>query len=83
MEPTTQDDIRQWLLRGKEEGATHVIVVCDTFDYDDYPVMVSPKQSVHEVMEEYNGKNMQKIMEVYNLSMDLEKQLNEGRSYNL
>lgn len=83
MGQTTQDDIRNWLLRGKEEGATHVIVVCDTFDYDDYPVMVSPQQNVHEVMKEYSGKDMQRIMEVYNLNLDIEKQLNEGRSYNL
>jgi len=80
---TTKQDIKEWLLRGKKEGATHVIVVCDTFEYDDYPVMVMPKDNIVEKIEEYNGKNMQRIMEVYNLSMDLEKQLDSGRSYNL
>jgi len=80
---TAKQDIKEWLLRGKKEGATHVIVVCDTFEYDDYPVMVMPKDNIVEKIEEYNGKNMQRIMEVYNLSMDLEKQLDSGRSYNL
>jgi hypothetical protein len=34
----TKQDIIGWLDRGKAQGATHVIVVCDTFDWDDYPV---------------------------------------------
>lgn len=39
--PTTQADIRRWLEDAREEGATHVIVVRDTFDYGDYPVSVT------------------------------------------
>ena len=81
MSNTTQDDIKRWLERGKEEGATHLIVVCDTFDYDDYPVFVSPKENVHVVKNEYS-KDMQRVMEVYNLSMDWDEQLNETRSFN-
>lgn len=79
----TRDDIEGWLVRGKREGATHVIVVCDTFDWDDYPVYVQSGEQVQEKMEEYNGKNMQKIMEVYNLSLDIETQLKERRAWNL
>lgn len=37
---TTQDIIRDWLMRGKRNGATHVIIVCDTFEYSYYPVYV-------------------------------------------
>lgn len=37
---TTQDDIREWFLAGTELAATHLIVVCDTFDHEDYPVYV-------------------------------------------
>lgn len=81
MSNTTQDDIKRWLERGKAEGATHLIVVCDTWDYDDYPVFVSPKENVHEVKNEYS-KDMQRMMEVYNLSMDWDEQLNETRSFN-
>ncbi len=74
---TTIKTIRKWLERGKEEGATHVIVVCDTFDYEDYPVMVSPGEDVREKETEYSD-NMQKVMEVYNLNMDIEEQLKPG-----
>ena len=78
---TTQDDIRGWLERAKPEH-THMIVVCDTYDWEDYPVYVSKDESVQEVFAEYHGPNMQRVMEVYNLSMDHEKQLTEGRAFN-
>lgn len=79
---TTKDDIRRWLERGKEDGATHLIVVCDTYDHVDFPVYVLPGQDARKVMEGYNGHNMQRVMEVYNLSMDWNKQLSEHRSFN-
>lgn len=79
---TTTDEIRNWLKRGKEEGATHVIVVCDTFDNDCYPVMVMPGKDVRKKAKEYDDVNMQKIMEVYDLSKDIEEQIREKWSLN-
>jgi hypothetical protein len=79
---TTKDDIKRWLKRGKENGSTHMIIVCDAFDYEDYPVYVKFNENVHEIESRYNLKNMQMVMEVYNLSMDFEKQLKEHRSFN-
>ncbi len=78
---TTKDQIKAWLKRGALAGATHVIVACDTFDYDDYPVFVSPGESVAEKSEEHNGKNMQKVMEVYDLGMDFDEQLAERPAF--
>ncbi len=75
----TENDIRGWLSRGKEEGATHVIVACDTFSWEDYPVYVRPGQEITEEVAKYNRKNMQKIMEVYNLAQDIESQLREWK----
>jgi len=64
---TTREDLADWIDRGIEQGATHMIVVCDTFDYSDYPVYVKPSEDVRTVVKKYNGVNMQSIMEVYNL----------------
>jgi len=83
MARTTQDDIRRWLLEGQKDGATHVIVVCDTFDYEDYPVCVMPNQNVEERVKYYQSASMQRVMEVYNLSLDLESQLEERRAYHV
>lgn len=80
--PTTQQDIRSWLERGKDKGATHVLVVCDTFDWSDYPVFVMPGQDARKLADENNGPNMTKLMEVYNLGKDWDEQLGQMRSFN-
>lgn len=74
-------DISGWFDAGVDDGATHLIVVCDTFDHDDYPVYVFPTQDVHEVVAEKTGKNMQKLMEVYALHLDKDTQMDEWRSF--
>lgn len=79
---TTRDDITAWLHRGKDKGATHMLVVCDTFDWSDYPVFVMPGQDARKIADENNGRNMTKLMEVYKLSMDWHTQLSELRSFN-
>jgi hypothetical protein len=65
---TTKEEIKGWIKRGKDQGATHLIVVCDTFDWEDYPAYVTATEDVNEKRKLYNGPNMQKIMEVYVLS---------------
>lgn len=78
---TTREEIRAWLEAGITRGATHTIVVCDTFDHEDYPVHVMPTEDVRKRYDEYNGKEMQRVMEVYALHLDLEAQLSEHRSF--
>ena len=68
---TTQSEIREWLQDGKKQNASHMLVVCDTFDYHDYPVYVNENEDINEIYQKYNNTNMQKVMEVYNLSMNL------------
>lgn len=75
---TSVDTLRSWLNDAKKEGATHMIVVCDTYDHDDYPVTVMPGEDAREKADEYRGKSMQRVMEVYNLSIDFEEQLIGG-----
>ena len=78
---TTRNDIRAWLARRVPEH-THMLVATDTFDYSDYPVFC--KGNVQEKIKEYqNLGEMSKVMEVYNLSIDLEEQLNEFRAWNV
>jgi len=79
----SREEIGEWLRGGKERGYTHMVVVCDTFDYDDYPVYVSAGEDVRKIHDKYNGKNMQKVMEVYSYGKDLEAQLNGGLVLNL
>jgi hypothetical protein len=78
---TSREDIRNWIKSGQEQGATHMIVVCDTFDWEDYPVYVMPTDDVHKKLADHNGPNMQKVMEVYALQKDVEKQIGSFRAF--
>ena len=79
---TSKATIGGWFDRGVAEGATHLIVVCDTFDHSDYPVFVKAGEDAREISDKYSGKNMQRVMEVYNLSMDKAKQMDQSRAFN-
>jgi hypothetical protein len=75
-------DIGQWFDRAVRNGATHMLVVLDGFGFDDYPVHVLYGEDVHEKIEKYDGKDMQRVMEVYDLSISKEVQLELSRAWN-
>ena len=76
-------DIKGWLERAKNEGATHLIIAVDTFDFDNYPVYVTEKENVEKEYERIISSSMQGVDEVYNLSMDINKQLKEHRAMHI
>lgn len=65
------------------EKITHVIIVCDTYDHEDYPVYIHEGEDVNERIAYYRGASMQRIMEVYNMSMDIDEQLKQHRVWNV
>jgi hypothetical protein len=87
---TSKDEIRSWLERGRRKGMRWVIVVCDSFDYEDYPVYVENNSAAFwNTYDGHDGKNMQRIMEVYDLGENydlgfaLEDQLDMYRAQSL
>jgi len=76
---TTQCMIKDWLNDAVCNGADFLIIACDTFDWDDYPVPAS-RLGFWAKYNHLNSSNMQKVMEVYDLSMNLQSQLNERRA---
>ena len=78
----TKEDISNCFDRGVTQKATHMLIVCDTYDWEDYPVYVMPGEDVLAIYKEHMGPNMQKVMEVYNLKQPKEKQLNQVRCLN-
>jgi hypothetical protein len=73
----TQHMIRQWLEDGAADGFTHMMVVCDRFDYSDYPVYRREGGEVlrREVEVYHATHSMQRVQEVYDLNRDWEEQL--------
>jgi len=54
-------------------------VICDTFDYSDYPVYFKNRHNMMVV--EMNPGNMQRVMETYNLKADMFEQLSKDRNW--
>ncbi len=79
---TTRDQIRGWLQKGRDRGATHMIVSCDGFDNEDYPVYVMPDEDARLKAEGWALKPMQSVMEVYRLDLSWDSQLAARRVRN-
>ncbi len=62
--PATQKDFDRWIETAKEKGAAYVISMCDTFDYDDYPVYVMPNENLESRIASCRGDSMQTVNEV-------------------
>lgn len=77
----SREDISDWFDRGVAEGADHMIVVCDTYDHEDYPVMTKGDAMFWRSHREHDGANMQRIMEVYDLHRDKAEQMEMRRAY--
>lgn len=57
-----------WFTRGKEKQAKFMVVVCDTYDYEDYPCFFNTKEEVLAKIQ--NPGSMQKIMEICNIDTE-------------
>lgn len=79
----TLQDIKYWIERAKEKNATHLIVAVDRFDFENYPIYVSEKQDVNDEYARIMKSDMQGIDEIYNMSMDINKQLAESRAFHI
>lgn len=80
--PTDVATIADWLKVGKENGMSHVITVCDNWDHVDSAIFCATPEKTVKVFQEMNT-DFFRVLEVYDLSMDLEGQLNEDRAIHL
>lgn len=77
----TKKDIERWIYESPKD-ASHMAVVCDTFELEDFPVYVMKWDDVHKKTDKYlEGKGNARLQELYNLSMDIETQV-KNRSFN-
>lgn len=74
----SKSEIEDWFNEGHLGGFTHLIVVCDTFDHEDYPIYASNDDECLARYDKYNGGNMQRVMEVYDLRENKSSQLEKG-----
>ena len=81
---TPLSDISRWFDQGLAKGKAYLIIACDTFDYEEYPVY-TPSDLV-EFWEIYNRCNNDinyvEVLEVYNLSLAKAPQIQANRAMN-
>jgi hypothetical protein len=82
MAAATKEQISKWFDFAKQSGFAYMIIVCDMFEYTDYPVYVYAGNNLRERANRVIATDMQVIMECYDLSMDKEAQFAERRAQN-
>lgn len=60
----SKEDVERWIETARKNGAKYIVSVCDTFDYDDYPVYCDDEKELKDAKVKYNNVNMQRINEV-------------------
>lgn len=76
---TTRDEIQRYFEAGASQGRSHLLMVCDTYDHDDYPVYTDTEEQARRYVE--SPGPLQRVMEVYNLSKDMASQLGKLRCF--
>lgn len=84
---TSRSTIEGWLRRGQAQGARWVIIGCDRFEHEDYPIFIQPDDNPW-VPIKHIGDNGTSGMgdtyhEVYDLDMSIEDQLQERLAMHL
>lgn len=77
----TKADLRGWFRHGVASGHKYLIVLCDTYDWEDYDKYADSREGALEIVA--SPGDMTKIMEVYDLTMDMEAQMAERRAWHL
>ena len=77
---TTINELKDWFVKGQNTGATHMIIICDTWDWIDKPIYVTSEQDARQEFIKHKENAFTKVMEVYNLKKDINNQLNKHRA---
>jgi len=81
MPAARKEDLIKWFQKGVRNNQSHMIVVCDTYDYDDYPVYINSLEEFEEEYKRVFSHSSKTIMEIYDLKIDINLQMNEARSF--
>lgn len=78
-----KDEIKNILKKADNQEYSHILICMDTFDYNYFPKYVKREDDIDNFIENFwkdHQDGMFKIVEVYNLDLDIDMQLSEHRS---
>lgn len=76
---TTQEIIESYRA-GLDAGATHMLVIWDTWDFHDsydFVIYCFPGQNVNDLINSYNAPGFYQVSQVFATHLDIEEQLEE------
>ncbi len=78
-----KEKVTLWLRDAKRRGSTHLIIAFDTVKRNPFPVYVNADTSVQTKIKSFNDNNFVRAIEVYNLKMNIDTQVLQGRAWNV
>lgn len=73
MGATSKEEIESWFKEGVKDGHAYLIVRCDTFNHEDYPVYADSLKEANKVRDDYS--NIQLTHAVYDLKKPMKSQI--------
>ena len=82
----SKSEIASWVKTAHKTGYRWMLVGVDMFDHEDYPVFIKTDDELWERIDQFRkqtGSMDDRLIECYDLSMDLDSQLDERRAWHL
>lgn len=82
MSAATKQDLISWFKQGVDLKRDHMIVLCDQIDWYDFPLYTSGLEEFKREFKKYSKpQSAIKIIEVYDLNIDMDEQMKEYRAF--
>ena len=78
-----KEKVTSWLRTARQRSATHMIIAFDTTKQNPFPVYIGRDTSVQQKIKSFNDNDFVRAVEVYNMKMDIDTQVQQGRAWNV
>ena len=75
--------VQLWFKEGQSKNAHHMLIMRDTYEYEDYPVYVLKNEDTKKKIRELRENDNQVVQAIFDLSLDMDSQLEERRAYHV
>jgi hypothetical protein len=77
-----KDETMNGFIKGVNSGATHMLIVWDTWDFEDsysFEVYSYPEQNVNDLIKYYSAPGFYRVSAVYAMHLNFDDQFNGSR----
>lgn len=66
----TRNDVDRWIKEAIKNKMKFIISVCDTFEWDDFPIYCKDEEELRNEYPKHDGENMETINEIIKIEGD-------------